>query len=174
MQSDCIDAIGGSFLTLKAAIERFGLTDNPFEAGWILSDGRMLDFSEKNEGGPGGERTLDHRAVVCSTDERTSQGQVMGLFAVYNRAVRISMMRGSRQVNAQVYAKMTSAQRNTLLDAIEWISSLGDDADAIIESVLFDAERDFFEHGSTVEGLANSGRAFWSRKLRQINLEQGA
>jgi hypothetical protein len=45
------------------AEKEFGLTDDPAEAGFILSDGSMLDFSEKNDGGTPGTRSLDHRAI---------------------------------------------------------------------------------------------------------------
>lgn len=45
------------------AIEHFGLTTNAKEAGYILPNGKMLDFSGKNEGGTEGERARDHREI---------------------------------------------------------------------------------------------------------------
>lgn len=42
----------------------FGTTTNRREAGYILNDGTMLDFSGKNFGGTAGRRSLDHREVV--------------------------------------------------------------------------------------------------------------
>lgn len=42
----------------KRAIEIFGKTKNPKLAGYILSDGTLLDFSENNR-----ERTLDHSNI---------------------------------------------------------------------------------------------------------------
>ena len=47
----------------QQAKETFGVTYDIRECGWILPDGAMLDFSEKEQGGSGGYRTLDHRAV---------------------------------------------------------------------------------------------------------------
>jgi len=47
----------------EAAVDYFGTTDDPREAGYILDDGRMLDFSGKKEGGPAGTRALDHREI---------------------------------------------------------------------------------------------------------------
>jgi hypothetical protein len=41
----------------------FGTTENPKEAGYILLDGEMLDFSGKNEGGTPGTRSYDHRQI---------------------------------------------------------------------------------------------------------------
>jgi len=49
-------------LTTKA-IAHFGLTDNLKEAGYVLADGRLLDFSGKNQGGSAGLRALDHREI---------------------------------------------------------------------------------------------------------------
>jgi hypothetical protein len=41
----------------------FGTTEDPREAGYILLDGEMLDFSGKNEGGTPGTRAYDHRQI---------------------------------------------------------------------------------------------------------------
>ena len=43
----------------EALVEEYGETDNPGDAGYLLSDGRLIDFSE----GGGMGRTADHRAV---------------------------------------------------------------------------------------------------------------
>lgn len=48
---------------IDAAVQEFGLTKDFKEAGWILPDGRMLDFSGKNEGGTPGRRAYDHRDI---------------------------------------------------------------------------------------------------------------
>lgn len=42
---------------MNLAIERFGLTNNIRQAGYILPDGRLLNFGE------GGRRDTDHRAI---------------------------------------------------------------------------------------------------------------
>lgn len=51
----------------KQAEKEFGLTDNFYEAGWIMPDGKLIDFSGKNEGGTPNRRPLDHRDIgqVC-------------------------------------------------------------------------------------------------------------
>lgn len=49
--------------TFEKAIRHFGLTDNPYEAGFILPDGKMLDFSGKRQGGSSGMHHLDHSEV---------------------------------------------------------------------------------------------------------------
>ena len=44
----------------KLAVEKYGLTDDIVEAGYIMPDGKMLDFS----GGHDGHRTLEHRDIL--------------------------------------------------------------------------------------------------------------
>src|SRR3990167_10713980 len=48
---------------IESAKEIFGITTNPKEAGYILPDGKMLDFSGKREGGTPGTRVVDHREI---------------------------------------------------------------------------------------------------------------
>lgn len=47
----------------KRAKKEFGLTSNFKEAGYLLPDGSLLDFSEKRDGGTPGVRSLDHRNI---------------------------------------------------------------------------------------------------------------
>lgn len=49
----------------KKAIQYFGTTSDFRETGYILPDGIMLDFSDKQNGGPTGMRTMDHREVAA-------------------------------------------------------------------------------------------------------------
>ena len=48
----------------KEAVKFYGVTDSPHYAGYILSDGRFLDFSEG-----GYERSLDHRNIENIMDD---------------------------------------------------------------------------------------------------------
>jgi len=52
----------------KEAIKEFGLTRDFREAGYILENGKLLDFSGKNDGGPSGTRAQDHREICRSID----------------------------------------------------------------------------------------------------------
>ena len=47
----------------QTAKKIFGTTDDATEAGYILDDGSMLDFSGKAEGGTRGMRAYDHRQI---------------------------------------------------------------------------------------------------------------
>jgi hypothetical protein len=53
---------------LQKAIKIFGITDNPENAGYILTDGRMLDMSEARSG-----RTLDHRSIERAMGEKWTE-----------------------------------------------------------------------------------------------------
>jgi len=50
------------------AKEVFNLTDDPREAGFILCDGSMLDFSGKEQGGTLGTRERDHTEIQFVSD----------------------------------------------------------------------------------------------------------
>lgn len=48
---------------VKEAEKHFGVTTNFKETAYIDTNGKQIDFSGKHEGGPSGERTLDHRQI---------------------------------------------------------------------------------------------------------------
>lgn len=56
----------------KTAKKVFGTTLNTKEAGYILPDGSMLDFSGKREGGTPNSRAFDHREVTRLYEEGIS------------------------------------------------------------------------------------------------------
>ena len=49
----------------------FGTTTDMREAGYLLPDGSMLDFSEKNNGGEPGRRGADHRDIARVINDRS-------------------------------------------------------------------------------------------------------
>lgn len=53
----------------RVAAEVMGTTGYEPEAGYILPDGTLLDFSGKREGGDPGERAMDHREIAQVYDE---------------------------------------------------------------------------------------------------------
>lgn len=63
------------------AVEYFGTTFNWNETGYILTNGKRLDFSGRHEGASGGYRTVDHRAIwdIYPEDEQEkfSVGEAM-------------------------------------------------------------------------------------------------
>jgi hypothetical protein len=55
-------AAAGKVLEARA-VEVFGVTEDPREAGFIMADGRMLDFSPRMHGESGGWRSADHTEI---------------------------------------------------------------------------------------------------------------
>ncbi len=95
---------------IDQAIDLFGLTDDPREAGYILPDGRMLDFSGKNQGGQPGVRALDHRDVNAIMSAGGTEG--MNEFMRSTGAIRFHLIDGD--IAASTIARMTDIQMKTL------------------------------------------------------------
>ena len=76
---------------LDRAIKHFGTTYDSNEAGYILPNGDMLDFSGKREGGTKGSRAEDHRAVERFVNEKfDNRSDAMDYFMQQTGAIRIS------------------------------------------------------------------------------------
>lgn len=85
------EALNLSNNMLQEAIAYFGTTYNPNEAGYILPNGDMLDFSGKREGGTEGSRAEDHRAVERFVNEKfDNRSDAMDYFMQQTGAIRIS------------------------------------------------------------------------------------
>lgn len=67
----------------NSAKQEFGVTDDFDEAGYILPDGDMIDFSEKNDGGPAGQRSLDHRSIMRVMDDDVDLGSATQYMATF-------------------------------------------------------------------------------------------
>jgi hypothetical protein len=126
----------GSFLTEEAAREEFGLTENPFEAGYLLSNGDLLDFSE----GGGIGRSQDHRAVVADTSDNYADARsyLVWRFCEEYDAIRLNIHRGL--VNADVVAPkgkkfgfgLTALQIDRLTEIVQWVAAYSA-ADFVLE-----------------------------------------
>ena len=83
------------------AVDYFGTTTNLNIAGYILPDGRLLDFSGKKFGADGRNRTIDHREVGDAYDNEIDMDDFLK-----NGAIRIDATSGSINIGA----KPTTAQ----------------------------------------------------------------
>lgn len=63
---------------VQAAEKYFGTTYKIKEAGYLLTDGKFLDFSGKHDGAPGGYRTVDHRDITDAFDGEYGDGSYSG------------------------------------------------------------------------------------------------
>jgi len=105
--------------SVDSIIERakivFGETNNIAEAGYILEDGTMLDFSGKNQGGMSGTRAFDHRQIttafsIDSNLPTSTDGMVW--FMDRARAVRVS---SGRDLHVDFAGPPTRAQKDIVL-----------------------------------------------------------
>lgn len=55
--------VGGNSPKAKSAARKMGVTKDLNEAGYIMQDGQLLDFSGKRDGGMSGVRHMDHREI---------------------------------------------------------------------------------------------------------------
>ncbi len=104
----------------ERAIEHFGTTTKPHEAGFILYDGQMLDFS----GGYKDERRIDHSEIYqIYTDEEIEEankkyryGGIIQLFQMYSNAIRINVDRYGGYIYLSIHDTniITPAQIETL------------------------------------------------------------
>jgi hypothetical protein len=81
--------------TFARAIKEFGITNDFVEAGYLLPDGQLLDFSERNNGG-GGVRSLDHGAIGRVLSGRSDERHANIIAFMRLGAMRVSCFSSSR------------------------------------------------------------------------------
>jgi len=94
---------------LEKSKAKFGLTEDILEAGYILGDGSMLNFS----GGFEGERNLDHREVIEFYGKHVGSGYENKYLPIFQReanAIRISESEGSLSIQLNIGQNPTDAQ----------------------------------------------------------------
>ena len=97
---------------VKRAEDYFGTTYKIKEAGYITTDGKMLDFSGRHEGANGGYRTVDHREIGDALGEEYGVEDYSGAMVRFigEGNIRISPEMGG--INLSVLPN--KAQRGTL------------------------------------------------------------
>jgi NTP pyrophosphatase (non-canonical NTP hydrolase) len=88
-----VQPMSSSSSLVELALKVFGTTKDPKEAGYIIPDGQMLDFSGKRQGSDtDGVRYMDHREVV-SLVEGDHEGPTLAMldFMQQSGSVRISV-----------------------------------------------------------------------------------
>jgi hypothetical protein len=106
----------------QRAVKEFGTTDNPLEAGYILPDGSMLDFSEKREGGPPGRRSADHRAVARVFRKAVGGSDAMLEF-MRQGAIRMQSYDGELYLDIAEGMKPSHEQLATIRRIAKWHDS---------------------------------------------------
>ncbi len=94
---------------VEKAKEKFGLTEDILEAGYVLDDGFLLNFS----GGFKAERNLDHRKVIELYGKHMGSGyedKYMPFFQIEANAIRISESEGNLSIQLNIGQKPTNVQ----------------------------------------------------------------
>ena len=95
----------------QKAVEYFGTTKDIREAGYILSDGEMLDFSGRHEGNPeSGTRTVDHRDIWDATESGADGTEAMVSF-INEGNIRLSPESGGLEMSRMPNEKQLMAIR---------------------------------------------------------------
>lgn len=100
---------------IEKAVKEFGITDNPSLAGFIIPDGRMLDFSSK---GHGGGRTRDHSEIgtIFSTKIKSISGhQAIEKFGALGN---IRLIYSTNSIAFDIYKRPTRDQYDTIDDIL--------------------------------------------------------
>ncbi len=99
---------------IESAIKEFGLTNNAREAGYILPDGRMLDFSGSRQGELRGARYMDHREITRGYEYDPGADHIAE-FSAGTGAVRMSRI--GDVLYLDIYGPLTREQ----IDVLEYI-----------------------------------------------------
>ncbi len=77
---------------IKRCSKEFGITEDPCEGGYLLQNGKFLDFSGKIDGLPPGVRTYDHREIGRCIDSESCKGvssfHEFRLIGIHGNAIR--------------------------------------------------------------------------------------
>ncbi len=130
----------GSILTEDGARREFGVTDNPGDAGYILENGDLLDFSQ----GGGMGRVADHRSVVYDGDPRKYGVHSHLMFEFCRRWHAIRFL--PEVPGIDVFAPVSINQQTTLRDIAEM------NPIKIVEARAYFKKSDRYETVKTFEG----------------------
>ena len=119
-----VDNIQSNIEWTERAIDHFGTTDKPHEAGFILYDGQLLDFS----GGYADQKRLDHAEIQqIYTDKELEKANKkhkpagpIHLFQIQSNAIRLN----SAQYSGYMYMSIYDSQIITpeQIKTIEYIT----------------------------------------------------
>ena len=97
---------------INEAVREFKTTTDINEAGYIMPNGKMLDFSGKREGASGGGRPIDHRAIARIKGIEGYYTDGMIEFMNNTGAIRVNSSAG---LNIDIVKLITPQQKTTIL-----------------------------------------------------------
>jgi len=162
---------------ITKAKELYGTTTNIKEAGYLLTDGTLLDFSEKNDGGTPNTRTLDHGDIENQLDitfnDFTNEGNIRVIPEI---------------AGLQISAKPTNQQLDTIEKMINDVQTgklkLGNETEFKID--LFDQNNNgivkngqdskylSFDFNTNANKIINAIKSFYNNDGLQFSKKQDA
>jgi len=97
----------------KAIDKEFGYTDFSEEAGYIDRKARMIDFSERKQGG-GGQRSLDHRSIERVFESKKAKNRSENMFHFMKETDSIRMSDNGTDISFDMVKKPSSRQINQM------------------------------------------------------------
>ena len=105
----------------QAAKDMYGVTTSPLDAGYIFSDGAMLDLGRSVGHGRGATM---HNEVGTALGVDGNSYEAMMAFAWNTEALRVTVVgQGNNELNVQIHAPITNAQRDAILSIAETIDA---------------------------------------------------
>ena len=139
---------------VQKAKDYFGTTYKVSEAGYLTSDGRMLDFSGKKFGGSAGYRSMDHREITDAFDGDYGDGSYSGGMVQFMQEGNIRLIPESGGINLAV---KPNKEQLSALD--RYISSFRGE-------VILDIDD---ANGNTVVSVEYPARTYSKKIINDIN-----
>ncbi len=169
---------------LKKAIEKFGVTNDIREGGYLTPDGKMLDFTGRHEavgyenGVPTkgkqdylkGQRSLDHRKVAEFYEGMDSATDAMHRFMGDTQSARISYIGGD--LNIDLASPITESQLKAIKPYIGMGSITVDVTDPATGKTLFYESVDSPTQKKAIELLRKSNELLKGKKDELFQKEE--
>lgn len=159
----------------RRAVDTFGVTNDWNEAAYITTGGEVLDFSGKNDGGPAGTRTIDHRDIWDAYDSENAPSTGLEALVDFMNRGNVRVMPESGGINLSV--KPNKKQERALRDFInandgEIVLDIDNDAGKTVVSVEYNKGtssakvlsdiRNYFDNGTQPKTVDGVGRYRYS------------
>lgn len=106
---------------MSELIKYFPYTNNESEAGYLMKDGKMLDFSGKTQGGTAGQRIQDHREISQFLNQeklneeekdflKKTDYNYIKYFGLSEGAIRVDFSNNSQDIQIDIFQKPTEKQ----------------------------------------------------------------
>lgn len=155
----------GGIALEKAAIKEFGVTSNPRGGGYIMRNGRMLDFS----GGDPYSRGIDHRAIgVIFPWEAKNRYEYISAFGRETGSIRMHWSPQGSEDYFDIFSRptkqQTQAMRNMITNVRDFKVEFNTPNGDVVSTISGRGMRDFKKVEKEIDRLFSSGKYYVERK----------